>query len=89
MYHMKELCCQMIVTAIVPVRYDAVQMLQIKKIFSLLFPLSLGALAGFLYWYFIGCSSGTCPISAHWWTSTSYGLLVGAVYIIPGRKEHR
>ena len=36
-----------------------------------------GALGGFLYWNFIGCSTGTCPITSHWYTSCSYGILLG------------
>jgi hypothetical protein len=39
----------------------------------------LGAAGGFAYYYFIGCSSGTCPISSNPYISTAYGVLVGAV----------
>ncbi len=42
---------------------------------------AIGSLAGFAYWYFIGCNSGTCPIQSNWHTSTLYGALVG--YILP------
>ena len=42
---------------------------------------TLGALAGFLYWYFIGCVSGTCPIQSHWQSSMLYGGLIG--YLVP------
>jgi len=41
----------------------------------------IGATAGFAYWYYIGCNSGTCPIQSNWHTSTLYGGLVG--YILP------
>ena len=37
----------------------------------------LGFMAGFLYWYFIGCTSGTCPIQSNWHISTLYGGLMG------------
>lgn len=37
----------------------------------------LGALAGFLYWRFIGCESGTCPIKSVWYWSTLYGMIFG------------
>lgn len=40
---------------------------------------ALGALAGFAYWYFIGCNSGTCPIQSNWESSTLYGALFGLV----------
>jgi len=37
-----------------------------------------GALAGFLYWRFIGCTSGSCPIQSHWAGSTLLGALLGS-----------
>ncbi len=37
--------------------------------------IATGGTAGFLYWYFIGCNSGTCPI-----TSTPIGsIIAGAI----------
>ena len=42
---------------------------------------AIGATAGFAYWYFIGCASGTCPIQSHWQSSMLYGALIG--YILP------
>lgn len=41
--------------------------------------LTLGALGGFAYYYFIGCASGTCPITSNPYISTAYGALIGAV----------
>lgn len=38
---------------------------------------ALGAAGGFAYWYFIGCTSGTCPITSQWPNSTAYGALLG------------
>ncbi len=40
---------------------------------------SLGALAGFAYYYFIGCASGTCPLTSNPYISTGYGAVVGGV----------
>jgi len=48
----------------------------IKYRFKILF-VSLGAIAGLLYWQFVGCASGTCPITSHWYTSSAYGMLFG------------
>jgi hypothetical protein len=56
------------------------------KIIRKAFPVALGAAAGYLYWHFIGCSSGHCPLTSHWFTSTLYGALVGATFLLPGRK---
>ena len=49
-------------------------------------PVVLGAAGGYLYWHFIGCSSGSCPITSSWHTSTLYGVLIGATFLLPGKK---
>ncbi len=36
-----------------------------------------GALGGFLYWKFVGCISGTCPIQSVWYWSTLWGAAIG------------
>lgn len=41
--------------------------------------IALGALAGFAYYYYIGCASGSCPISSKPMNSTLYGALMGAL----------
>jgi hypothetical protein len=45
---------------------------------SIIFSIA-GTIGGFLYWKFIGCSSGTCPIKSVWYLMTLYGLLLGWV----------
>ncbi len=48
----------------------------------------LGALGGYLYWYFIGCSSGTCAITSSPLNSTLYGIVLGALVLsLFKRKE--
>jgi len=37
----------------------------------------IGAAAGFMYYRFIGCSTGACPITSNPWASTLYGALMG------------
>ncbi|MCX6334575.1 MAG: DUF6132 family protein [Bacteroidia bacterium] len=37
----------------------------------------VGAAGGFLYWKFVGCQSGTCPVKSVWYWSTLYGALIG------------
>ena len=39
--------------------------------------ITLGGLAGFLYYYFVGCSSGSCAITSSPYMSTIYGGLLG------------
>ena len=41
--------------------------------------IALGAAAGFLYYYYIGCASGTCMITSKPLNSTLYGALLGAL----------
>lgn len=36
-----------------------------------------GAAGGFLYWKFVGCTSGTCPIRSVWYLSTLWGTAMG------------
>jgi hypothetical protein len=42
----------------------------------------VGMLLGFLYYFFIGCSNGSCIISSNPFITTSYGGLMG--YFISG-----
>ncbi|WP_340113113.1 DUF6132 family protein [Maribellus mangrovi] len=39
--------------------------------------LVLGAIGGFLYWRFIGCTSGSCAIKSVWYWSTLWGAALG------------
>jgi triacylglycerol esterase/lipase EstA (alpha/beta hydrolase family) len=36
-----------------------------------------GAIGGFLYWRFVGCTSGTCAIKSVWYWTTLWGTAVG------------
>jgi len=45
----------------------------------ILIGLVLGAIAGYAYYYFIGCSSGTCAITSNPVNSTLYGSLFGVL----------
>jgi rhodanese-related sulfurtransferase len=39
----------------------------------------LGGIGGYLYWYYAGCSSGACPITASPAMSIIWGGLLGAI----------
>jgi len=39
--------------------------------------ITTGLILGFAYWYYIGCASGTCPLTSKWYTSSLYGALFG------------
>jgi hypothetical protein len=39
----------------------------------------IGGIAGYLYYYFVGCSSGTCAISSNPYNSTFYFSILGGL----------
>ncbi|HEY4797864.1 MAG TPA: DUF6132 family protein [Bacteroidia bacterium] len=41
--------------------------------------LVIGGVAGYLYYYFVGCASGTCAITSRPLNSTIYGAVMGAL----------
>ena len=62
----------------------------IKKHLFKIAGIMLGMVGGFLYYYFIGCSSGTCPITSNPYISIIYGGLMG--YLLGDmfkRKENK
>jgi len=54
-----------------------------------LLPLLLGAARGFAYYYFIGCTTGSCPITSNPWISTGYGALVVAILAFGAGSKSR
>lgn len=50
----------------------------------------LGAIGGYLYYHYVGCISGTCPITSKPTSSTLYGAVMGGLLfsiIIPQKKK--
>ncbi|MDR0794366.1 MAG: DUF6132 family protein [Chitinophagaceae bacterium] len=47
----------------------------------------VGAVAGYAYYHFIGCASGTCPITSRPVNSTAYGALMGGLLFSIFKKE--
>jgi hypothetical protein len=41
----------------------------------------IGAASGYLYWYYVGCMSGSCAITSSPVNSTLYGSLLGALTV--------
>lgn len=56
----------------------------IKKVL----PVIGGAALGFAYYYFIGCRTGTCPISSNPLISTLYGAAIGIIWALPLKKKN-
>lgn len=46
----------------------------------------VGAIAGYLYYHFVGCAGGTCPITSKPLNSTLYGALMGGLLLTPFKK---
>ncbi|TAG06965.1 MAG: hypothetical protein EAZ44_01400 [Cytophagia bacterium] len=49
--------------------------------------LIIGAIAGYLYYHFIGCASGSCAITSQPINSTLYGALMGSLFFNIFKKE--
>ncbi|MCU0398054.1 MAG: DUF6132 family protein [Cyclobacteriaceae bacterium] len=43
--------------------------------------ITLGAVAGYLYWFYIGCNSGTCAITSSPVNSTLYFGMMGGLVV--------
>lgn len=42
---------------------------------------TVGATAGFVYWYYVGCNSGTCAITSSPINSSVYGGVMGILLV--------
>jgi hypothetical protein len=47
----------------------------------------IGAIGGYLYYYFVRCNSGTCAITSKPVNSTLYGALMGGLFLNIFKKE--
>ena len=47
----------------------------------------VGAGVGFAYWKFVGCTSGTCPLTSNWHTSALLGGLIGMLAVSGGNDK--
>lgn len=41
--------------------------------------IAIGALAGYAYYFYVGCASGTCAITSKPLNSTLYGAIMGGL----------
>jgi len=47
----------------------------------------VGAIGGYLYYHYVGCASGTCPITSKPLNSTLYGAVMGGLLLNIFQKE--
>ena len=59
----------------------------VKKYKLTLIGIIAGAIAGYLYYYFVGCASGTCAITSKPINSTLYGAMLGGLLLNTFKKE--
>jgi hypothetical protein len=49
----------------------------------------LGAVAGYLYYYYVGCADGQCAITSKPLNSTIYGAVMGGLLSNVFQKENK
>lgn len=58
-----------------------------KSFVKLTMGVVLGSGIGYAYYYFIGCNSGTCPITSNPINSVAYGSLMGLIMFWPVKNK--
>lgn len=51
----------------------------LKKYKKVFIGIIVGGVIGYLYYYFVGCSTGTCPLTSSPVNSVLVGMLLGGV----------
>jgi len=59
----------------------------IKKNALVIMGIIMGSIAGFLYYHYVGCSSGTCMITSKPFNSSAYGALMGGLVFSLFKKD--
>jgi len=49
----------------------------------------VGGIAGFSYYHFVGCASGTCPITSNPYLTVLYGALLGYLLFDMFKKKEK
>lgn len=50
-----------------------------KKYWPVLLGIAVGAVAGYLYWRYVGCTTGSCPITSSPVNSSLWGAVMGGL----------
>jgi len=53
--------------------------MRFTMIIKLIIGICVGGVLGFSYYKFVGCSTGTCPLTSNPYISTIYGAVMGAL----------
>jgi len=49
--------------------------------------ITIGAIGGYMYYCFVGCTTGSCPITSKPLNSTLYGALLGGLFLNIFKKK--
>lgn len=60
-----------------------------KKHLYTILGIAIGAVAGYFYWKFIGCSTGSCAITSNPINSTIYGSVTGGLLLSIFKKDKK
>lgn len=58
-----------------------------KPRYRIILGVVIGGLLGFSYFYFIGCKTGTCPLTSNPLISTAYGAVMGVLITSGGSSK--
>lgn len=50
-----------------------------RKYWPVLLGVAVGAIAGYLYWRYVGCTTGSCPITSSPVNSSLWGAVIGGL----------
>jgi hypothetical protein len=59
------------------------------KFIKIYYPALIGGLLGYLYYHYIGCLNGSCPISGNPYISTIYGAFIGSIFVIDKLRKKK
>ncbi|PVH24714.1 DUF6132 family protein [Sphingobacterium corticibacter] len=60
-----------------------------KKHLLTIIGIAIGAVAGFFYWIFIGCNTGSCAITSDPFNSALYGAAMGGLLLLTFKKDKK
>jgi hypothetical protein len=61
----------------------------LKKHWLLLLGVTVGAVGGYLYYIFVGCNNGSCPITSSPTMSTLWGAVLGGLLFDMFNKKEK
>lgn len=61
----------------------------LKKYTIVIIGVALGAAAGYAYYFYVGCESGSCAITSKPLNSTLYGALMGGLLFHSFRNDKK